>query len=119
MRHTVHDTFAAAFESYSIVRQLHDVPPHEVYEVTVNGHRAVYKGDTGPTGNAAIEVRVAAFIGEQTSVPVPRILLVGDDHFVAAWHPDAPQSTQEGTQTKRGHSPRDVVSRPYMLKLID
>lgn len=90
MRHTVHDTLAAAFESYSIVRQLHDVPPHEVYEVTVNGHHAVYKGDTGPTGNAAIEGRVTAFIGEQTSVPVPRILLVGDDHYVAAWHPDAP-----------------------------
>lgn len=90
MRHTIHDTLAAAFESYSIVRQLHAVPPREVYEVTVNGHHAVYKGDTGPTGTAAIEGRVTAFIGEQTSVPVPRILLVGDDHYIAAWHPDAP-----------------------------
>ncbi|WP_330631412.1 phosphotransferase [Halocatena halophila] len=90
MKHTVHETLATAFESYSIVRQLRAVPPHEVYEVTVNGHHAVYKGNTGPTGKAAIEGRVTAFLGEQTSVPVPRIVRVGDDYFVAKWHPDAP-----------------------------
>lgn len=101
MSSTVHDRLAAAFESYSIGRQLRDVPPHEVYEVTVNGHHAVYKGDTGPTGNAATEGRVTAFIGEQTSVPVPQMLLVGDDHYVATWHPNAPPADAERDVDKR------------------
>ena len=91
MRQDVHDTLASEFNTHRIVRQLHDVPPHEVYEVYVNGQHAVYKSDTGSTGNAATEGRVIAFIGEQTSVAVPRILLVGNDHYVAAWHSSAPE----------------------------
>lgn len=86
----VHDALASQFSTHRVVRQLHDVPPHEVYEVFVEGRRAVYKGDIGPTGNAGTEGRVIAFIGEQTSVPVPEILLVEDDYYVAAWHPYAP-----------------------------
>lgn len=90
MKHDAHDALASEFDTHRIVRQLRDVPPHEVYEVHVNGRRAVYKRDIGPTGNAATEGRVTAFIGEQTSVPVPRVLRVGDDYYVAAWHLDAP-----------------------------
>lgn len=101
MRPTVHDTLASAFDSHSIVRQLHDVPPHEVYEVYVDGHHAVFKGDTGPTGNAATEGHVIAFLGEETAVPVPQILHVGEDHFVSAWHPDAPPANQSGDVDER------------------
>lgn len=93
---TVHDVLGSRFDSHSIVRQLHDVPPHEVYEVTVDGRRAVYKGDTGPTGRAAIEGRVTAFVDEETSVPVPEILRVGDEFYVAAWHPEAPVPDESG-----------------------
>lgn len=94
MRQDVHDTLASEFNTYRIVRQLHNVPPHEVYEVYVNGRHAVYKSDTGPTGNAATEGRVIAFLGEQTSTAVPRILLVGDDYYVATWQPNAPTSDE-------------------------
>lgn len=90
MRRDLHTRLDRAFTSHRVIRQLHDVPPHEVYEVRVDGRRAVYKGTTGPTGNAGTEGRVIAFVGERTSVPVPEILWTGDDHFVAAWHPDAP-----------------------------
>lgn len=90
MRRHVHDRLATQFDADRIVRQLHDVPPHEVYEVVVDGRRAVYKGDTGPTGNAGLEGRVLAFVDGRTSVPVPGVLLAGDDYFVATWHPDAP-----------------------------
>ena len=62
----------------------------------VDGRRAVYKGDTGPTGNAAVEGRVTAFVGRETSVPVPEILHVGADHYVAAWHPNAPAPDASG-----------------------
>lgn len=92
MRQDVYDALASAFDTHRIVHQLHDVPPHEVYEIYVNGQHAIYKGDTGPTGNAATEGSVIAFIGSQTSVAVPRILQIGDAHYVAAWHPDAPPS---------------------------
>lgn len=86
----VHDRLAAQFDDYRVVRSLHDVPPHEVYEVRADGRRAVYKGDTGPTGSAGVEGRVTRFVGERAAVPVPDVLAVGDDYFVAAWHPDAP-----------------------------
>lgn len=66
------------------------MPPHEVYEASVDSRRAVYKGDTGPTGNAAVEGRVTALVGRETAVPVPETLRVGDDCYVTAWHPDAP-----------------------------
>lgn len=85
------DPLDAGFDEYRIDRQLHDVPPHEVYEVTVDGRRAVFKRDTGPTGKAAVEGRVTAFVGRETTVPVPEILAVGDDWYLAAWHPDAPE----------------------------
>jgi Ser/Thr protein kinase RdoA (MazF antagonist) len=90
MRQAAHDRLAATFDSYEPVRQLHDVPPHEVWEVRVDGQRAVYKGDTDATGKTATEGRVTAFVDAQTSVPVPTVLHVGADFYVAAWHPDAP-----------------------------
>ena len=90
MRTTIRKRLNEQFASNRIVRQLHDIPPHEVYEVLVNGRRAVYKGDTEPTGSAGTEGHVTAFVGEQTSIPVPEILLAEDDYYVAAWHPDAP-----------------------------
>jgi hypothetical protein len=79
-----------AFDSVSIVRQLHDVPPHAVFEVVVDGERAVYKYDVAPTGSAGVEGRVQALVHAQTPVPAPRVLALGPDHYVAAWHPDAP-----------------------------
>lgn len=80
----------AQFDTCSVVQRIHDVPPHAVYEVTVDGRRAVYKTDTGGTGRAAVEGHVTRFVGENTTVPVPETLSVGDDYYVAAWHDDAP-----------------------------
>lgn len=101
MKTTVEKKLEKHFASHRIVRQLHDVPPHEVYEVSVDGRRAVYKGDTGVTGSAGIEGGVTALVGQQTSVPVPEILLTEDDYYVAAWHPDAP-TPDEGQPTDEG-----------------
>jgi fructosamine-3-kinase len=90
------DDIATRFETYRIERQLHDVPPHAVHEVVVDGRRAVRKRDTGPTGRAGVEGRVLAFVGERTDVPVPDVLAVGDDWFVADWHADAPGPDHSG-----------------------
>lgn len=90
MRHDPTARLEARFDSHELRGRLHDVPPHEVYEVTVDGQRAVYKGNTGPTGRAGTEGRVLSFVGEHTSTPVPETLLVGDEFYVAAWHDDAP-----------------------------
>ena len=74
----------AQFSTHSVGRRLHAVPPHEVYEVCVDGRRGVCKRNTGRTGNAAVEGHVLSFVGERTSVEVPETLCVGDDHYVAA-----------------------------------
>ncbi|WP_248909218.1 phosphotransferase family protein [Halocatena marina] len=99
MKRDVYNELGAQFSTHRIVRQLHAVPPHEVYEIVVDGRHAVYKGDTGPTGNAAIEGRVIAFVDEHTSVPVPEILLLEDDYFIAAWHSDAPTPERDVDET--------------------
>lgn len=80
----------AQFDTYSVIQRIHDVPPHAVYEVTVDGRRAVYKTNTGQTGRAKMEGHVTKFIGENTTVPVPETLCVGETYYVAAWHDDAP-----------------------------
>ncbi|WP_336035620.1 phosphotransferase family protein [Halobacterium yunchengense] len=90
MRRALDERLAAQFDSYRADRRLHDVPPHEVWAVVVDGERAVCKYDTGATGNAGLEGRVLAFVGDHTTVPVPRVLAVGGDYFVAAWQSDAP-----------------------------
>lgn len=87
---TVRDRLESRFGTHRIVSQLHDVPPHEVYEVIVDGRRAIYKGDTASRGSAGVEGRVVDFVGDRTSVPAPEVLAVGDDYFVAAWDPNAP-----------------------------
>ncbi len=96
MSEDIHDALDAQFDEHGIVRQLHDVPPHEVWEVCVDGRRAVCKRDTGPTGKATVEGRVTAFVGEETTVPVPEVLAVGDDYYVAGWHPNAPEPDASG-----------------------
>jgi len=84
MTRKVHDRVRSVFEDHRIVRVLHDVPPHEVYEVCVDGQRAVYEGNTGPTGRAATEGRVVAFVGAHTRVSVPTVLYVDEEFLVAA-----------------------------------
>jgi Ser/Thr protein kinase RdoA (MazF antagonist) len=90
MQQSARRALESAFDSVRIVRELHDVPPHAVFEVEVDGERAVYKYDVGPTGSAGVEGRVQALVHAETSVPVPRVLAHGADHYVAAWHPSAP-----------------------------
>ncbi len=90
MDHGLTDRLNARFDSYDVLRQLHDVPPHEVYEITVNGQRAIYKANTGPTGRAGMEGRVMAFVEQHSSVSVPETILVENAFYVASWHDDAP-----------------------------
>jgi aminoglycoside phosphotransferase (APT) family kinase protein len=77
-------------EAFSIGRQLHGVPPHVVHEVEFDGRRAVCKVSTGSRSDAGIEGRVQRRVGQETSVPVPEVLAVGADGYVAAYHEEAP-----------------------------
>lgn len=81
----VRDALELHADDYEIERELHAVPPHAVYEVTVENTRAVCKVARGPRADPATEARVVQFVGHQTSVVVPRILGVGEDWFVAEW----------------------------------
>jgi len=96
MNTEVHDALATTFDAYRFGEQLHDVPPHEVHELHVDGERAVCKFDVGPTGSAGVEGRVMALVDERAAVPVPEVLLVGDGFYLARWHPDAPAPDASG-----------------------
>ncbi|MFC3959659.1 phosphotransferase family protein [Halovivax cerinus] len=78
------------FERVEIERRLHAVPPHEVYEVSVDGRRAVWKASVTDRGAAGVEGRVLRFVGRETSIPVPEVRDVGEDWFLAAYREDAP-----------------------------
>lgn len=97
MTSEIHDRLDESFARHELVGQIHDVPPHEVYEVRIEGRRAIYKRNSHPRGTASVEGAVTAFVDEQTSVPVPEVLAIGEDDYVAAWHPDAP-APDEGQQ---------------------
>lgn len=85
--HQVLESIAAESE---LRGELHAVPPHAVYEVAVDGRRAVCKLARGPEADPATEARVIERVGRETSVPVPEILETGPDWFVAAWRDGVP-----------------------------
>lgn len=90
MTRAVHGALASHPVETTVRRRLHDVRPHEVFEVTYDGQRAVCKLATHPVGHPELEARILEFVGAETSVPVPPILAVGSDHYVAGWCDDLP-----------------------------
>lgn len=97
MRTDVRTRLDAQFDDFTIVDQIHDVPPHEVFAVTVDGERALYKGSVGPTGKAGLEGRVMRLLATETTVPVPPIELIGEDWYLAEWDDRAPKPDDPGT----------------------
>lgn len=81
----VRATLRAHAEDVRLVQLLHDVPPHCVYEVTVDGRRAVCKVATGSQAHLEREAHVLRHVGRQTSLPVPEVLAAGEGYFVAEW----------------------------------
>ena len=84
MTRTVRDALAS-FDDYEIERQLHDVPPHEVYEVRVDGRRAVCKVAAHPEAAPATEAALLAHVDAHTDIPVPSVLDAGEGYFVGTW----------------------------------
>lgn len=78
------------FDRVRVERRLHGVPPHEVFLVEIDGRRGVFKRSTSTRGRAGMEGAVTRTLDRHTSVPVPRVLVVGDDWFLTAWEPAAP-----------------------------
>jgi fructosamine-3-kinase len=92
----IHDTLATY--DAEPVRELHRVRPHATYEVRFRGERAVCKLATHPLGDPETEARTIQYVRRETSVPVPEVLAVGDDHLVARWCdavPDEPPERDE------------------------
>lgn len=75
---------------WTVVTRLHDVPPYEVYEVRVDGRRAVLKVDAHERGHAEREGHVQAFVASETELPAPAVHAIGEDHFLAAWNDSVP-----------------------------
>jgi Ser/Thr protein kinase RdoA (MazF antagonist) len=81
--------------AYSIERPLHEVPPYEVYEVRINGTRAICKVDAHPEGDAATEGAVQQYVDRTTSVPVPSIIAIGDGYHLAEYDDGVPEQGGE------------------------
>lgn len=94
MSRNARDVLATRIRDFEMRRTLHDVPPHEVYEIDYEGTRAVCKVSRGPRGAAAVEGRILRYVGRETSIPVPEILTVGSDFFVAVYREDAPEEPE-------------------------
>lgn len=84
-RERIETVLAQHTDDYRVLRELHCVPPHTTWEVRFEGRRAVCKLATSDDGDPATEACVIAFVGRRTDLPVPEVLGVGPDHFVAGW----------------------------------
>ncbi len=93
----VRDALAVHYDEFTVEREVHEMPPHVTYEVTADGRRAVCKLARGPEADPATAARILGHVGRETSVPVPVVLAVGDDHFVAEWCDEAPQNVEPPT----------------------
>ena len=94
----VHSALSTHTDEYEIVRERHRVRPHATYEVRFRGERAVCKLETHPEAELGREAAAMRYVAEATSVPVPELLAVGEDHFVARWVdavPDKPPTRDE------------------------
>ena len=91
----MHDEIHDALEPYDAkpVRELHRIRPHATYEIRFRGERAVCKLATHPLGTPALEGRLLRYVDQTTTVPVPEVVAVGDDHFVARWCAELPDGT--------------------------
>lgn len=96
MKQAIHTLLESYTTDFEIKHQLHDVPPHFVYEIEFEGRRAVCKVSRGPRGCAAIEGRVLRYVSEETSIPVPEVLTVGKEGFVVTYEENAPTVPDEG-----------------------
>jgi Ser/Thr protein kinase RdoA (MazF antagonist) len=85
MTQDVHTALASWFDRYEVRRQLHDVPPHAVYEVTVDGRRAVCKVARGETADVGAEAAAIDQVDRYTDVPVPSVLAAEEGAFAATW----------------------------------
>ena len=87
----VTDALASHADDYEVRRELHRMPPHVTYEVVVDGQRAVCKLVTHPEADPTTEARILQYVERETAVPVPRVIAIGEDYFIAEWHDEAPQ----------------------------
>lgn len=85
MTRNVESALATHYDQFEIRQQLHDVPPHAVYEVVVDGQRAVCKVARGETVAVGAEAAVVDHVDRRTDVPVPSILAADADSYVATW----------------------------------
>jgi len=88
----IRDALAAQYDEFTVEREVHAVPPHATFEVVVGGRRAICKLARGPEADPATEARILQHVRRETTIPVPKVLAVGDDYFVAAWSEDVPSS---------------------------
>lgn len=100
MKRDIHDVLESYASSYSVHRVLNDVPPHRVYEVTVDGDRAACKLGREPWATPSVEGRVLEYVERETTVPVPHVLTVGDGYFLTEWCEDAPDEQVSVTESE-------------------
>ncbi|NHX37168.1 MULTISPECIES: phosphotransferase family protein [Halolamina] len=93
MHDEIHDALSTHTDEYEIVRERHRVRPHATYEVRFRGERAVCKLEIHPEAELGREAAAMRYVDAATSIPVPELLAVGDDHFVARWDDSVPRAT--------------------------
>lgn len=79
------DALASQFDQYAVRGCLRDGDRNTVYEVSVDGRRAVCKTTGSRPGMLAREGAVLDAISERTSIPVPDVLADGEGYLVLEW----------------------------------
>jgi aminoglycoside phosphotransferase (APT) family kinase protein len=81
----VHDALASHDDDYEVRRELPSRDSHGVYEVTLDGTRAVCKVARGEDAHVGRHALVTEHVRDRTTTPTPRVLGFGDGHAVFQW----------------------------------
>lgn len=84
MTRDIHDV-VAQYDG-TVIEELESLSSHSVYDVRVDGERAVCKvaGEDGEDA-VALDAALLEYVHRETSVPVSRVVRSGTDHFLASW----------------------------------
>ncbi|WP_458207467.1 phosphotransferase family protein [Haladaptatus sp. NG-SE-30] len=81
----IHKALATHADEYRIKRELPSRAPNAVYEVTLDGRRAVCKVVSGDDAQIRKDALATRYVYEQTPIPISRVLAIEDDCAIFEW----------------------------------
>ncbi|SIR51755.1 Phosphotransferase enzyme family protein [Haladaptatus litoreus] len=84
-KQAIRDVLKLHAEKYEMRRELPSRTPNTVYEVILDGRRAVCKVASGDDAHVRKDALATRYLAERTPTLVPRVFAIEDDHAIFEW----------------------------------